>query len=342
MLKKLRELSSTTPISQLPEIYNYNNNVVTEEIDYFYDASNGRLIRSVYVPQGKVQAYTGEFRTLTVDSIQINNPTTLINNVVRRAADIPHNAFAYNFSNSTIEHQYENVQNDSSLIICHDTSVIAFPSNKTDICNYLNIITNNAGKSDTVTLYDIIVGTTDKLKSLDTRIKELEQWVEEAEKIPADSNGITEPANPDDYKNKPTDTITTYPKSYMYSTIVQLKRAGVNPLHINDLKNNNHLITYYPVMNPMIVNNTNYIGIECWQIGRVVNIQFKLTNEKNPVFMILLNRNNANGKHEYLKVTYARLNCLQLRCAGYTDDFGTVWDVYQWSGDQNNFEFIEV
>lgn len=345
MLKKLRELSSTTPISQLPEIFNHNNNVINEGIDYIFDASNGRLIRSVYVPQGKVQAYTGEFRTLTVDSIQINNPTTIINNIVRRATDIPHNAFANNFSAASIEYTYEIVNKERDEVICHDASVIAFPSGDSatrNIFNYLGFNVANSAPDDTITLYNVIINTTKKIQSIEERVAALEEWKEIASMLPADSNGITEPENPDDYKNKPVGSITTYPKSYMYSTIVQLKRQGINPLHINDLKENgNHIITYYPVSSPMEVNNNNYIGIECWQVGRVIDIKFKNTATNTP-FMFLLNRNNKNNKREYLEVTYAPLNCLQLRCAGYTDNYGTLWDVYNWSGNPDNFKIVEI
>lgn len=340
MLKKLRNINSTTPISQLPDILNYNNDVMTEELEYIYDSSNGRLVKSVYVPQGKIQAYTGEFRTLTVDNIQINNPTTLVNNVVKRAADIPHNAFGYNFSSSAIENVYEVVNKERNEIICHDASTIAFPAQGNDINSfkYLGFGLGNATQDDTITLYNVTIKEINKLQDLENRVSTLETLVDELS-IVSGGGGVAIPDNAENYKNKPTEVEVTYPKTYMYATIVQLKRQHVPALHINDLKGDSHLLTYYPVSNAVKVNNKTFIAIECWQVGRIVDIQFDPAS--NTPFTFLLKR-NQDGTRNYLQVTYAKMNCLQLRCSGYTDEYGTEWTLYNWSGNEGNFNYITL
>ena len=317
----------------------HNNNIISDEIEYFYDSSTGRLIRSVYVPQGKVQAYTGEFRTLSVDSITINNPATLINNVIKQAYDIPHNSFASNFSDTNLEKIYENVNRSQNELICHDASVVAIPpfNNMT----VLGLMPTSAGASDTITLYNAMEAIAAKIKQLQEKYEELKEQV--SADLKWTNSKIELPDGAESFINKPTNIEITYPKSYMYATIVQLKRQGVSPLHINDLKQpGTHNHTYYPISNPVIVNNDNYIAIECWEINRIIAITFNKTTENAP-FMFLLNRYDKNGKRLYLQVNYTNnLDRLQLMCIGYTEEFGTVWDVYNWSGNSDDFKLVEI
>ena len=340
MYKKLRKLSSTTPISSFPEIYNHNNKIISEEMDYYYDSSTGRLIRSVYVPQGKVQAYNGEFRTLNVDNIVINNPATLINNIVKRAYVIPHNAFGNNFYDSSIEKTYENINKTLKETICHDSSVIVVqPFTNMGV---LGLTATNAAQDDTMTLYKVTAAIAKKFVDVDASIAEINQKLEDMSFISDDGKEPTFPDGYEDFQVKPVEEETTYPKTYMYATIVQLKRQGLSPLHIDDLKQENaKQHTYYPVENPMIVNNDNYIAIECPNINRIITVKFNRTNETKP-FMFLMSRKNKNEKRTYLKVRYDEMNCLKLKCVDYTERYGTVWDIDSWSGSKENFEYIQL
>jgi len=57
MINFLKDISINTFIGQLPDVINYNNSAIDKEFEYIFDASNNRLIKSVYAPAGSVEAH---------------------------------------------------------------------------------------------------------------------------------------------------------------------------------------------------------------------------------------------------------------------------------------------
>ena len=71
MRGSFKNLSMSTQIGNYPSLMNYNFNVIKNEIDYYFDESLGKLIQSVYVPSGRVDAYWGKFTNLETDHFTI-------------------------------------------------------------------------------------------------------------------------------------------------------------------------------------------------------------------------------------------------------------------------------
>ena len=90
----------------LPDILNKNNQSVRDEFSYIFDSSNGRLVRSVYVPQGSVKAHFGDFQNISVDNISIGNPDPVINIIRKNIDRFSHNEFIDNFSSDEIMNNY--------------------------------------------------------------------------------------------------------------------------------------------------------------------------------------------------------------------------------------------
>ncbi len=71
MIGTLRNISLYSLIADLPVVLKYNNQVIQNQFDHIYDSSSNRLIRSLYAPQGRVQAHWGQFVNLNCKMLVI-------------------------------------------------------------------------------------------------------------------------------------------------------------------------------------------------------------------------------------------------------------------------------
>jgi hypothetical protein len=107
---------------------------------------------------------------------------------------------------------------------------------------------------------------------------------------------------------------------------LQLKRKKLPKLHFNDLTSGN-LYSYYTVINGEVtIDDINTACIETENIGLNVFINFNDTNT-NDYYHILLDRKNK----KYVKIKKNPLNILEIRSASYSEEYGTVWKLYNYS-----------
>lgn len=71
MRGSFKNLNMSTQIGNYPSFMNYNFNIIENELNYYFDGSLGKLIKSVYVPNGRVDAYWGKFSNLETDHFTI-------------------------------------------------------------------------------------------------------------------------------------------------------------------------------------------------------------------------------------------------------------------------------
>jgi len=107
---------------------------------------------------------------------------------------------------------------------------------------------------------------------------------------------------------------------------LQLKRKKLPKLHFNDLTSGN-LYSYYNVINGEVtIDDINTACIETENIGLNVFINFNDT-DTNDYYRILLDRKNK----KYVKIKKNPLNILEIRSASYSEEYGTVWKLYNYS-----------
>lgn len=340
MINKLKNINENTPISMLAGITNANNKALETEFDYFFDASTGRLTKSVYCPQGSVKTHFGDFQNISVENISIGNPDPIITLFKKNIDRISHNDFIDNFSGKDIENNYRQTVYSDEHNICHDASTIGTPL--FGYKNYLGFEDN-----EVLTAYNVIERCIKKIQSLEKTVKTLQVNAENAKlntpvsKLNANLMTISDadtPAAPVSGGSipLPISEPTTYPKQYVGSTIVHLKRMGVHKQHIPDLVSGKYM-TYYPAADNVEISNSNIAFIESTQVGQIVNVNLVRTTASP--YKILLNR--ESGK--LLKLSTNELNRLQLWCCGYTEEYGPEWDIYSYSvPSKTDIEVIKI
>lgn len=326
MINRLKDISKATPISMLPEILNKNNQSLREEFDYIFDSSNGCLTKSVRIPQGSVQAHFGEFQNLSADNVSIGNPDPIVSIIRGNIDRFSHNEFIDIFSSKEIKENYKETVYPKEINICHDASVIGLP-----IYNHKKFL--NLGDDEVPTVYNVIEKCLIKIESLEKKVNTLQtnsnnagpaRYAAQAVSLFSDN---TEPIITE---------VTVYPKSYLGATGVHLRRLGVPKTHIIDLTSN-RFMTYYPAADSIEVSNTNPIFVETDKVGCVVNLEFVRTSAAP--FRVLLARESGKA----VKMTLNELNRLQLRCIGYSEDYGPEWDIHSYSvPSKNDIEIIKL
>lgn len=325
MINRLKDINKATPISMLPEILNKNNQSLRDEFDYIFDSSNCCLTKSVRIPQGSVQAHFGEFQYLSADNVSIGNPDPIVSIIRSNIDRFSHNEFIDIFSSVEIKKNYnETIQKE--INICHDASVIGLP-----VYNYKKFL--NLGDDEVLTVYNVIDKCLSKIETLEKKVNNLQ--INSNNASPARYTAQAVSLLTTDTEPIITET-TVYPKSYLGATGVHLRRLNIPKTHILDLTSN-RFMTYYPAADTIEVSNTNPVFVETDKVGSVVNLEFVRTTASP--FRILLARESGKA----VKMTINELNRLQLRCIGYSEDYGPEWDIHSYSvPSKNDIEIIKL
>lgn len=342
MLTNLLDISTCTPISQLPSIVNHNNQVITDEFNNIYNYEQNYIKSSVYTPVGSVKAYNAEFTTLTLDHLIIRDPNALSDIVKSTIKITDHNLLQDRYSNSDIEQAISINKLSSKYHFCHDASTIILP-------NFQNKVKGVLSLNDSyLTVYNVLEQIVYEIKDLKNRVynnnttANLAALNETVSTLSANAGISTYSASGVDTGiNSVGDEPFAYPYTYLSMSSAQLRRLNVPKLHIVDLLAKKHY-TYQNVNNPNItLNNTHYNALECTQPGIVINISLKITDTGNTKFYILLNR--KNNKYLTIETTRPELTRIQLICTdAYNNTDGTIWDLYNYSLPNNNTSKIDI
>lgn len=333
MLTTLIDISSNTPVAQLPTIMNYNNKAITEEFDSIYDSSTNMLKCSLYNPIGSVRAHKAEFTTLTLDNLVLRKTDAIKNTVKNTINDIAHNDISINsrFSTPEIASNYGIKRNSVSTVnICHDASTIIIPdSSITNILRTLN--TNN---SETIKLDDTfinlyqateilsktlaqVIGKVDAMN--DSKISTASESVNYDNEISTFSTRTT--------RQPATKTQTTvYPASYMQSSPIILRRLNVPKLHIDDLLKGNNFAYYNIVDTKITIDNSNIAVLDSNTENLIVHLSFTQKQAKNYMYKVLLSR--LQKKYLVIETDQPELTKVQLICeTPYNSTNGTEWQL---------------
>ena len=293
MINYLQNISGKTPVSMLPEVINHNNEAIESEFNWIYDSSTNRLTKSVYAPTGSVKAHFGEFVNLAAEYITVKNIDSLKNALKSAVQKMEHNTFSDCWSSDTIQQAYETANNE--LVLCHDASVIAYKQSN---------------------VYQT-------LSSLQSDVNQLKQTVQALNNPQNNVYSAGNILDEDSYEN---DNTVTYDRNLLFASPLQLKRKKLPKLHFNDLTSGN-LYSYYNVINGEVtIDDINTACIETENIGLNVFINFNDT-DTNDYYRILLDRKNK----KYVKIKKNPLNILEIRSASYSEEYGTVWKLYNYS-----------
>ena len=295
MINYLQNISGKTPVSMLPEIINHNNKAIESEFNWIYDTSTNRLTKSVYAPTGSVKAHFGEFVNLAAEYITIKNIDSLKNTMKSAIQKLEHNTFSKCWSSDSIQQVYENPENEMTL--CHDASVIAYKQS--------NVYQTLAAMQTDI--YDL---------------KQTVQALNNPQHNVYSAGNILESDNEDVIQN----TVITYDRNLLYASPLQLKRKKLPALHQTDL-NSGNFYSYYSIINGEVtINDINTACMDTENIGLTVFINFEDTGA-NEYYRILLDRKNR----KYVRITKNPLNILQLKSVSHSEEFGSVWKLYNYS-----------
>lgn len=117
MLGKLKGLTASSPIADVPEVINENNAVLEKEFGLFFDSSTASLTRSLRAPQGDVEAHNGKFVNLRVSNLILDSSAATTNLGKELAAlaagEVEHSSLRNRFSTDS-----------ASVVESHDTPTI--------------------------------------------------------------------------------------------------------------------------------------------------------------------------------------------------------------------------
>lgn len=331
MLTQLQDISVNTPISQLPNVINYNNKAITTEFSNIYNQDDDYLTKSLYMPVGSVTAYNGTFTNVTLEHLILKNPNALSDVVKDTLAITEHNLLADRYSSPEIANSMNVNKFGTKFHFCHDASTIILPDFYDKVKGVLTI------PSQYITVYNVLEQVVAEIKQLKNKTYNNAQ----SANITALNNTVSLLSDNTPVTNNLVPGTQVYPKTYLTMTTIQLKRLGVSKLHINDLLAKK-LYTYQNINNPnIIVDNTNYNALECDQAGTVINITLKITDSGNQKFYILLNR--SLNKYLVIETNRPELSRIQLICTNaYNPEIGTIWDLYNYSLPNNNTSKIDI
>lgn len=73
MFHELISINSETNVTNLPDVFNSNNQAITDEFNYIYDSSNNYLRQSLVSEKGKVYAHWGRFVNLRCKNLIVED-----------------------------------------------------------------------------------------------------------------------------------------------------------------------------------------------------------------------------------------------------------------------------
>ena len=294
------DVSIRTMIGQLPKIINDNNKNISDYVNSFYDDTNQYITSSVKATGGQkfIESNKGIFtniQTYTIDIGDQHSKDNIVNGV-------EHNKL-------------------SNIYLDDNNNPITTPNSE------LNKFCHNANA--------IGIEIDGNVKSVYTVLTDLIKVVESSKKY-HDPNDVQNSSNPTEGNLQDNSYGTarrtqlqepnsfTFDQSILFANKTQIKRLNLPQYQYDDITSG-FIYTYYDYARVLTVNDEHTASIKGIP-GSVITIKFNDTKKKG-FYRILLSRQEK----KYLRISKDELIRLSLVCVDNNDQYGTSWDVNNYS-----------
>ena len=294
------DVSIRTMIGQLPKIINGNNKNISDYVNSFYDDTNQYITSSVKATGGQkfIESNKGIFtniQTYTIDIGDQHSKDNIVNGV-------EHNKL----SNIYLDDNNNPITTPNSELnkFCHNANAIG--------------IEINGNVKSVYTVLDDLIKAVEELKGYH------------------DPNDVQNSSNPTEGKLQDNSYSAarrtqlqepnsfTFDQSILFANKTQIKRLNLPQYQYDDITSG-FIYTYYDYARVLTVNDEHTASIKGIP-GSVITIKFNDTKKKG-FYRILLSRQEK----KYLRISKDELIRLSLVCVDNNDQYGTSWDVNNYS-----------
>lgn len=295
------DVSIRTMIGQLPKIINDNNKNISEYIDNFYDNTQQYITSSVKATgaQNFIESNKGKFTNIQTDTIAIDDVRSK-ENIVK---GVEHNKLSNRY-----------LDNDNNPIITPSSELNTFCHN----ANAIGIEIDGNVES----VYSILTDLINDVKSLkgyqpvsDDEPDSHNLTTEDSQEPVYGVARITQLQEPNSF---------TFDQSILFANKTQIKRLNLPQYQYDDITSG-FIYTYYDYARVLTINDEHTASIKGLP-GSVITIKFNDTKKKG-FYRILLSRQEK----KYLRISKDELVRLSLVCVDSNDQYGTSWDVNNYS-----------
>ena len=294
------DVSIRTMIGQLPKIINDNNKNISDYVNSFYDDTNQYITSSVKATGGQkfIESNKGIFTNIQTYTIDIGDQHSK-NNIVN---GVEHNKL----SNIYLDDNNNPITTPNSELnkFCHNANAIG--------------IEIDGNVKSVYTVLDYLIKTVEKLKGyhdlndVQNSSNPTEGNLQDNSYSAARRTQLQEPNS------------FTFDQSILFANKTQIKRLNLPQYQYDDITSG-FIYTYYDYARVLTVNDEHTASIKGIP-GSVITIKFNDTKKKG-FYRILLSRQEK----KYLRISKDELIRLSLVCVDNNDQYGTSWDVNNYS-----------
>lgn len=287
-------------IGQLPKIINGNNKNISDYVNSFYDDTNQYITSSVKATGGQkfIESNKGIFtniQTYTIDIGDQHSKDNIVNGV-------EHNKL----SNIYLDDNNNPITTPNSELnkFCHNANAIG--------------IEIDGNVKSVYTVLDYLIKAVEELKGyhdpndVQNSSNPTEGNLQDNSYSAARRTQLQEPNS------------FTFDQSILFANKTQIKRLNLPQYQYDDITSG-FIYTYYDYARVLTVNDEHTASIKGIP-GSVITIKFNDTKKKG-FYRILLSRQEK----KYLRISKDELIRLSLVCVDNNDQYGTSWDVNNYS-----------
>ena len=294
------DVSIRTMIGQLPKIINGNNKNISDYVNSFYDDTNQYITSSVKATGGQkfIESNKGIFTNIQTYTIDIGD---------QHSKDNIDNGVEHNkLSNIYLDDNNNPITTPNSELnkFCHNANAIG--------------IEIDGNVKSVYTVLDDLIKAVEKLKGYHDPgegQKLSNDTGENPQNISYSTSRKTQLQEPNSF---------TFDQSILFANKTQIKRLNLPQYQYDDITSG-FIYTYYDYARVLTVNDEHTASIKGIP-GSVITIKFNDTKKKG-FYRILLSRQEK----KYLRISKDELIRLSLVCVDNNDQYGTSWDVNNYS-----------
>lgn len=309
MSLKLNDISIRTMIGQLPKIINENNQSISDYMDNIYDDNNQCIkvnIDNLDDQKSYVKSHTGYFTNVVAENFQIND-TKSLEKLIRSGGSnnegINHDAlngrYLYNDGGLLKTVPYDKINSDMNKY-AHNSGAIGVE------------LGNGTVQSLADTLEQIISSVDSLKKQFSNSYSDEQGYIGLYGASKSSEQSLNEPQS------------FTFDQSLLFATNLQLKRMNLPHYQYNDIKGG-FQYTYYDYANTVTINDEHTASINGIP-GSIVKLRFN-DNKSKAFYRVILSREEK----KFLRISKDELNRITLKCISNNDEFGSSWDVLDYS-----------
>lgn len=307
---KLNDISIRTMIGQLPRIINENNQSISDYIDNIYDDNNQCIkvnIDNIDDQKSYVKSYSGTFNTINAYTLNITDVSSL-EKIIRSGGvnkeGINHDAlngrYLYNDGGLLKTVPYDKIKNSSMNKYAHNSGAIGVE------------LGNGTVQSLADTLEQIINSVDSLKKQFSNSYSDEQGYIGLYGASKSSEQSLNEPQS------------FTFDQSLLFATTIQLKRMNLPKYQYNDIKYG-FIYTYYDYNHTVTINDEHTASISGIP-GSIVKLRFNDSKSK-AFYRVILSRE----ENKFLRISKDELNRITLKCIANDEEYGSSWDVLDYS-----------